>query len=613
MPRTQEKFLIMNHIPLFADLSASDRRFIADSSLIVEYKKGDIIYKEGDPPDALYCVVAGRLKASVRARDRVEDLEYLKRNRFFGMISTLTGETHSATVQAVNDSIVLKVPKDAFGKILKRIPELAIHFSQMLSRRARTNIEAPGKKVFESTIISAFGLPADAIAVSDYVSNLGIGLVTQTGKRAILLNFAAGSPSGAVIIDSPFFDESLVRAGILKQPSGVDAINIFCASTTHLGALLSYLTEDYHYVLSPLRDITCEVELEMIKQSDMVHIITSSDETSLASAAGIVSKLESSPAGAGRKISIITAESGVKKPLDFAAKKAILKHDIYATLPDREYSKMIRRISRQIGDCLIGLALGSGAALGLAHVGILRVLEREKIPVDVLAGTSIGALIGALWASGRSASDIEKIISIFHSRIATLRLVDLTWPGRGLIKGREVRRFLRSQFGDKTFYDLRMPLKVIACDLEKRKEVVLDEGPLVDAIMASIAIPGIFQPVKIKGVALVDGGIINPVPTNVLMRAGASKIIAVNTLSSPEDVQRSERKISNIFDFIVNTVEAGEYLLAEMSCQSADIAMHPILPTADWYEFYKAGELIKRGEEEALKYLPQLKELASAK
>jgi len=129
--------------------------------------------------------------------------------------------------------------------------------------------------------------------------------------------------------------------------------------------------------------------------------------------------------------------------------------------------------------------------------------------------------------------------------------------------------------------------------------------------MASISIPGVFEPVVINGRNLVDGGIINPLPTSVLMKAGIAKIIAVNTLPSAEDIQKSKKKVSNIFDIIVNSIQASEYLLAETSCQDADIAMHPILSKVDWYEFYENPSIIKRGEEEALRYLSRLKELSA--
>lgn len=619
--RFQEKLTIIDQTPLFSSLSPDDKKFIASSSTLIEYKKGDCVYKEGSSPDAFYCMITGRARAYVARRGREEDLEVLKRGKYFGIISLLTGEPHSVTVQAINDSIILQIPKDGFNKVLDRIPKLAIHFSQTLSKRLK-KVSSGEKTIFESTIISVYGV-SDKIGTTNYIFSLGASLKAETNKKVMLLDMNEDSDLGIkpLLLDSPFFDEGLIKTSIFTHRLGMDVMNVphRSGSVGHLISLLSYLTSDYHYVLVDLPGVMDNVVFELLKQSDFMHIITASDTASLEQAAKLAAELKGNDNSVAAKIKIITSEYGPGVPLEYAERKRILNHDIFATLPDMkrspegEYQRMIRRISRQIGDCLIGLALGSGASLGLAHVGVLKVLEDNGIPVDILAGTSMGALIGALWASGKTTTEIESMLSQFKKRIATFRLADLTWPKKGLIKGREVKRFLVSQFGKKTFYDLKLPFKIITCDIETREEVVLEEGSLADAVMASISIPGVFEPVKIGGRLLVDGGIINPLPTNVLMRSGVAKIIAVNTLPSPGNIQKMKKKDFNIFDVIVNSVQASEYLLAEASCQNADIAMHPILETVDWYEFYEEANVIQRGQDEALKYLPQLKELAVAR
>ncbi len=635
--RGQEKLSILNQIPLFSNLSRSHKKLIAGSILLVEYKKGDLVYGEGEPPDAFYCIVTGRLRAYITRHGSEEDLEYLKRGRYFGTRSILTGETHSVTIQAVNDSIILKIPRDPFNRLLKQIPELAIHFSRTLSRQIKLK-DMAGKRIFESTIISVFGT-SNKIGTSNYIFNLAAGLKTQTAKEIVLVKVSSepkDSSARLLSIRTPFFDRALVNAAIFKDRLGIDMISIphHPKEAAYLAPLLSYLTGDYHYVLVDLPSEMDSATFEALKQSDMVHLITASDEESLASTAKVITELKGYQAGMGYKIRVITSEYGGGEAVDFSARKAILKYDIFATLPDMtksdqrvdiarepvitaspdcEYSRMMRRISRQIGDCLVGLALGAGAAQGLAHVGILKIMEKENIPIDMVAGTSMGAVIGAMWAAGKHAAEIEDAVLKFRKKMVALRLVDLAIPTKGLVKGREVKRFLVSQLGNKTFHDLRLPLKVVVCDIERREEVILEDGNIADAVMASLAIPGMFEPVKIGGRLLVDGGIINPLPTSVLMRSGVAKIIAVNALPSPEDVQKFKKKDFNIFDMIVRNIQASEYLLAEASCQDADVAMHPVLAGVDWYELYEGERIIKRGEDEALKYLPQIKELTNAR
>ena len=645
VPGSHEKLYIVERIPLFASLSRKDRLAIARASIVIEYKKGDVVYRQGDIADALYCVLSGRLKVFITGQGADQDLEYLKRGKYFGIISLLTNEPHSVTVQAVNDSILLKIPRQDFDILLKRIPALAIHFSQTLSRRLKSK-DARQKKVFESTIVSVYG-ESDKIGKTHYAFNLAVGLRLQTAKRVVLVSVCADEASitsvvgmeprslGKITLDSPFFQEEEVRRALSAHPGGIDIIEVADVPTreresARIVALISYLTNDYHYVVVDLPSRMESVVFETMKQSDMVHIIAVADTPRLAAAGALIAELKKTSPDIGAKVKVLTTEYGASESLAFSAKQTHLNHPIFATLPqidwlnlqkgadaccilvkdpECEYSKTVRRISRHVGDALIGIAFGCGAAQGLAHIGILKVIEKERIPVDIVTGTSIGAVIAAFWASGRSAAQIEEIVSGFQDKMKTLRLFDFAIPRRGLMRGRAIRRFLKKQFGGMTFHDLKMPLHIVACDIETREEIVIESGPIVEAVMASLAIPGVFEPVEIGGRPIVDGGIVNPLPTNVLMKMGVSKIIAINALPSPDDIQKSKKKLANIFDVMVNSIQASEYILAEMNCQNVDIAMHPIVPSVDWYEFYESAKIIRRGEEEALKYLPQLREL----
>jgi NTE family protein len=614
--RYQDKLFVVERFPLFAGLSRKDKALIARSAILVEHKKGDVIYAEGSAPDNLYCVITGRLRALTSAGGRHEVIEYLIRGRYFGVTALLTGEAHSAAVEAINDSIILKIPKKDFDAFIKRIPEIAIRVGSALSRRLRSR-EKGIRKIFESTIISVFGVH-EIEESSEYTVTFASSLAAQTGKKVILVELADNE--SALKLDTPLFKEELISGRIKRgAEDGADGLSVFHKrdGSTHIIALLSHLAGDYHYVVLKLPDYLDEAVFEALKQSDAAHLIVRSESDNLKKAGAIIADLEKSSKEISDRIKVIVSESYARERLSFDEKTKLLGHRIFATLPDsgkepKAYSRAVRRISREVGDCLIGLALGCGAAMGFAHIGILRVLERENIPIDIVVGTSMGAFIGAMWASGRNSSEIEKIISELDSRMKALRLIDLTMPKKGLIKGREIKRFFIKQFGNMTFQELKMPFKAICCDIETREEVDVDYGSVADAVMASISIPGVFEPVDIRGRMLVDGGIINPLATNVLMRLGVAKIIAVNTLPSPDDIQRSRKKVTNIFDIMVNSIQAGEYLLAEMSCQNVDVAMHPVLPTIDWYEFYESRKVIQRGEDEAMKFLPQLKDLLAA-
>jgi NTE family protein len=310
------------------------------------------------------------------------------------------------------------------------------------------------------------------------------------------------------------------------------------------------------------------------------------------------------------------------------------------------YARQITRIARQISGVSVGLVLGGGAAFGLAHIGVIKVLEEEGITVDVIVGSSMGALIGGLWAIGYHAADLEKMALEFKKRSNLIKLIDLVLPLSGLISGKAVMAWLRGKYGKRTFRDTKIPLKIVAYDLIHRRDVVMEEGSLVEAIRRSISIPGVFQPIITKDQLIIDGGVMNPLPTNVLVASHIKKIIAVNVLQTPEDVIKSYEKTQaeiqralqvsfvhaplsylmthlkfwmnrkffpNISDIIVRTLEASESVIAKESGRAADLVIHPDLAGLNWYELYQAEELIKRGEDATRKHIEQLRRIVRHK
>jgi NTE family protein len=179
----------------------------------------------------------------------------------------------------------------------------------------------------------------------------------------------------------------------------------------------------------------------------------------------------------------------------------------------------------------IGLVLGGGGARGLAHIGVLKVFEREGIKFNVLAGTSMGGLIGALYAAGIPTQEIETEALQRGKTKEIIRLLDLNISLRGLLKGTRIYNQLADTLGpDLTFADLKIPLAVMAVDLRTGREVTISEGKVVEAIRATISVPGIFHPVEIGPYLLVDGGMLNNVPVEAAHNLGATKIIAVDVL-----------------------------------------------------------------------------------
>jgi NTE family protein len=180
-------------------------------------------------------------------------------------------------------------------------------------------------------------------------------------------------------------------------------------------------------------------------------------------------------------------------------------------------------MARDLTGLKVGIAMGGGGYRGYAHLGVLRVLERAGVPIDYLAGTSAGAMVGCLLALGHSPDAIADILdagsaSVFHP----------TLPRKSLLSDNAVQRFISRIIGDARFEDLRIPLAIVAADIASGREVVFTRGLLWPAVLASLSIPGVFPPRVIGMYTLVDGGVVNPVPSDVASAMGANVVLGIN-------------------------------------------------------------------------------------
>jgi len=624
----------LRDIPLFSGLAYRELKIIARVCKAVRYKKGELIYKEGDSPNAFFCVLSGRVIVYTRDNSgRETAFEYLHRGKYFGIISLLTGEPHSVTTKAINDAEILRIDKNDFQKLLKKIPHLSLDLSQTLGRRLKRK-DFHQKIIFESMIISVFSsYPRAGRTV--YAFNLAQGLKRETAKSVILLGvdikdkkYQPDYQWGVSIyptlnLSSSAFKAHQFKKHLLKNKDGVELLCLTYVpesdvSVQNLLAILSILVNDYHYVVLDLPRHSDNTVLRVLNQSDQIHLISSPSAADLKKTARLIHRLKEDFNFSQDKIKVIINE--YKEPrLTPSGEAKILGQPIYATLPRithpaaLEYTRAIRRISRHVGDCTVGLALGVGGAYGLCHIGVLKVFEEQKIPVDIISGSSIGAVIGSLWAIGKSADEILEIAKTFTRPNVLFSLVDFTFPYLGFIKGRKLYRFLNKYLGDKTFQDVKLPLKIIATDIKRKEAVVIEQGRLLDAVMASSAIPGVLCPFKKLEDFLVNGGIFYPLPTEILTASGTKKIIAVNVTPSREDILKESAeflnrkyKKNNILKLIFGSIEVMQSQIADKEAQYADVVLHPDVSNIGWTEFNKVKELAKRGETEARRNLDKI-------
>jgi len=314
----------------------------------------------------------------------------------------------------------------------------------------------------------------------------------------------------------------------------------------------------------------------------------------------------------------------------------------------------------------IGLALGSGAARGLAHIGVLKVLIEEGIPIDYISGSSMGALVGAYFASKGEVTTLEEmVLGIDWRKLARLIDPNLIFMLRGLIHGQKIKELLQVIIGDVEFKDLKIPLAIVATDTNTGEEVIIKEGSVIEAVRASISMPAIFMPVKYGRRFLIDGGVVNPVPAGVVRNMGATFVIACNVIRELKrnksmqvhrrkesfkpisksqvkkdvislngrlnriiqkinfkdfwkafatfqaKVQNKVRRIDpntpNIFEVLIQSVYLMEYEIAKLKAKEADIVITPNVSNLKVLDFYQRKEVIIKGFEAAKRVLPNIR------
>ena len=256
------------------------------------------------------------------------------------------------------------------------------------------------------------------------------------------------------------------------------------------------------------------------------------------------------------------------------------------------------------GEIKLGLALGAGCARGIAHIGVLQVFEEAGIKIDYIAGSSIGALIGGIYAAG---TDL-KVLGELASNLSWNQLLEIGFSRLGLVRGKRLHELLKLLTKDNPFDELLIPFTAVATDIESGDEVLINKGRVADGIMASISIPGIFVPVNIDGRLLVDGAVVNRLPVDIVREMGADVVVGVSIEAGNARVQ-----IKNIVDIILQSVDVMQTELLKEKLITADLFIRPKVGHFTPSQIEKAEELVYAGREAALTVLPDIKRLLDRK
>ncbi len=284
----------------------------------------------------------------------------------------------------------------------------------------------------------------------------------------------------------------------------------------------------------------------------------------------------------------------------------------------------------------IGLAISAGGAKGLAHVGVIQVLEENHIPIAAVAGASMGAYVGALWCAGYKGHQLQRLAEEIQTPKVMRKLSDPAIPpSKGLFRGLRGKAHLRRSIGDITFKKLARPLFVVTADIDTNQRIICHQGKVIDAVHASCAMPGVIVPVNYQGRRCVDGGIVDPVPISILKnRDDIDAVIAISTIPTFEEIDHCtidtfqtpkrglmRRALSyllrpinllahgNVIDTFVSSLKASQIRMAHQSCKHADIVIKPISCLGRWYDYHEYDHFIEIGRQAAEQALPAIRAL----
>jgi NTE family protein len=562
----------IQNVSIFRDLSPEEVELITEKLQVVTFPKDTVIFNIDDPGDCLYIIKSGEVKVIAGVGDQGEVLAYLTRGNYFGEMALLTGEPRSASVVTQMDSELFVLTKEDFDDLLKKHPSIALTLSHVLSQRLRDlSIKKAGRQnKIICTLNALRNSPEKTIVVE-----IAKKLLKETNGKVVVVDFDFSQTQIAPMLKleqehtgSRWIIENLdrVKEDELSQilPADPDGVKFFIPPSpsetplsTYSIELLSVLKEYYNFVLvnfSAASELDPYV-INVMEQSHTILYLFEPSETPGEQDCLLLRQLHQQFPALMPKIEVVVIREGAYRSVPGTLYQFVERSHVHFLrlaggsvrfLLNGEYaaqtsqgisaiaqiSRDVSRIARRLGNVSVGLVLGGGGARTYAHLGILKALEAENIPIDMIAGTSMGAFLGALYIQGKS---IEEILAISRESWKKLNS-PLSWtiPRVSFIKAKRIRQIVHHIFGDVLIEDLPIPFFCVAGDLVSGQEVVIGQGKLYEAILATGALPAFFAPVAINNMQLVDGGVVNNVPGDVLKKQGIDIVIAVDVTPERE-------------------------------------------------------------------------------
>ena len=493
--------------------SAALEQFDRESNW-VRLRGGETLVRQGERADEMYIVVHGSLEVAVTGRSgRSRLVDVLGPGATVGEMALLTEEPRSATVRAIRDSELVRISKSDFLRLLDEHPRTAVELSRTLVRRLRQTTTAPRVTRFARTIAL---VPANRAGMpGDFAPQLAESL-RLLGDAVLRLSSATVNAELGATASQTSFDD-IANARLLDW--------------------LNEREERYRYVVYECDPTLTPWTQRCLRQADLVLAVAlaGDDPTPGEVERALVPPADADPGAASPRYELVLLHApGESHPRDTArwlharAAGAVAAHHHVRLYRPAD----IGRLGRSIGGASLGLVLSGGGARGFAQLGVMRALAEHGLEVDAVGGTSMGAIMAGLLAMGH---EVPAMIEIARKGFVGYEVMrDLTVPVVSLMRGTSTVKLLQAMFGDARIEDLWIPYFCVSSNLSRAEVVVHDEGPLWLWTRASSSIPGIAPPVPYRGDLLVDGGVLNNLPADIMRARCRGSVVAVDVSANVE-------------------------------------------------------------------------------
>ncbi len=570
---------------LFADLDEKILRQLADSAQFIELKSGVALYRQGDEGDALYLLSNGRLSVSILDETGKKEIRLAELGRYeiVGELALITGEKRSVTVRAVRDSGLIKISKSSFSRLMAQHPQAALRIMRHIIERLRRPRTSRARDAMMSSRTMAVVPAHSGLKYREFTKGLAEAL---------------GDSGATLRLDAERVDTALGKD--YSQTVFEDA-----ERNLSLYSWLNALEGQYRYIVYQADEDAEAWTRRCLRQADRILILV--DSRKEPEATPVIQYIQEHKIKAPVEFVFIHEDEFNYHTQPFAWRQLVnsQRHHQHLAAYDR---KSMGHIARMISGHALGLVMGGGGARGFAHLGLLRALEERNIEIDLVGGASFGALVAALCAKGHDFDDLKNIMR--ETFVTNNHLNDYSLSRVSLIRGKKMLHRLEDVLGDMNIEQLARKFFCVSTNLTRDEQVVHERGRLSDWVGASMSVPGIAPPFVFRGELLVDGGLLNNLPSDVMASYGRGPVIASDVSSKTElrveDYEgeerpyllyrsRSEAGRLNMFNILYQaaTMTGDEVITRQREC--ADLYLRMPVQDVGMFDWDNLEETLYRG------------------